>query len=243
MLSRRSDDLRPSDLAPGLLVGDGAEIGEGTEIGANVVIHAGTRIGRSCLIQDAAVIGKPPKVGERSTVRSGGSTPATIGDGVSVLCGAVVLAGATIGPRVLVGDQAHVREGCTIGEATVIGRASGLENDVSVGARVNIQSNCYLTAYTTVEGDVFLGPGVVTTNDNTMGRHSAQEPPQGPVLRRACRVGGGAVLCPGVEIGEEAFVAAGAVVTKDVPPGIAVAGIPARELRSVPDRDRLEHWR
>ena len=64
---------------------------------------------------------------------------------------------------------------------------------------------------------MFLGPGVQTTNDNAMGRHARGEPLLGPVFRRACRVGGGAVLVPGVEIGEEAFVAAGALVTRDVP--------------------------
>ena len=75
-----------------------------------------------------------------------------------------------------------------------------------------MQTNCYLTAHTEIEDDVFIGPGVVTTNDNTMARHPAGEPRKGPTLRRACRIGGGAVLCPGIEVGEEAFVGAGAVV-------------------------------
>jgi acetyltransferase-like isoleucine patch superfamily enzyme len=94
-----------------------------------------------------------------------------------------------------------------------------------------------------VEDDVFLGPGVFTTNDNTMGRHPPGEPLQGPTFRRACRIGGGAVLVPGVEIGEEAFVAAGALVTKDVPPRAVVLGVPARQVREVPDEDLLENWR
>ena len=67
-----------------------------------------------------------------------------------------------------------------------------------------------MTGGSVVEDDVFLGPGVVTTNDDTMGRHPRGERLRGPVFRRACRVGGGAVLVPGVVIGEEAFVAAGA---------------------------------
>src|SRR5204863_354675 len=109
--------------------------------------------------------------------------------------------------------------------------------------RVRIQSDVYVTAGAVVEDDVFVGPGVVTTNDDTMGRHGPDDPLRGPVLRRACRVGGGAVLVPGVEIGEEAFVAAGAVVTRDVPSRAVVMGVPAEVVREVPPEDLLERWR
>jgi acetyltransferase-like isoleucine patch superfamily enzyme len=80
------------------------------------------------------------------------------------------------------------------------------------------------------------------TNDNSMARHEQNTAIRGPALRRACRIGGGAVLCPGVVIGEEAFVAAGAVVTRDVPARAVVMGVPARQLREVPDEDLLERW-
>jgi len=81
------------------------------------------------------------------------------------------------------------------------------------------------------------------TNDNTMSRHAKGAPHEAPRLERACRIGGGSVLCPGVVVGEEAFVAAGAVVTRDVAARTVVAGVPARELREVPEGDLLEHWR
>ena len=89
-----------------------------------------------------------------------------------------------------------------------------------------------MTAYSTLEEDVFVAPCVVTTNDNFMGRTEKRlELMKGPTIRRGARVGGGAILCPGVEVGEEAFVGAGAVVTKDVPPRTVVVGTPARVLR------------
>jgi acetyltransferase-like isoleucine patch superfamily enzyme len=76
-----------------------------------------------------------------------------------------------------------------------------------------------------------------------MSRHDRDFRLRGAILRRACRIGGAAVLTPGVEVGEEAFVAAGAVVTRDVPPRGVVMGVPGRVVREVPDGDLLEHWR
>ena len=97
-----------------------------------------------------------------------------------------------------------------------------------------------MTAYSTLEEDVFIAPCVVTTNDNFMGRTEARhELVKGPTIRRGARVGGGAVICPGVEIGEEAFVGAGAVVTKDVPPRMVVVGVPARVIRPVTEDELL----
>ena len=112
-----------------------------------------------------------------------------------------------------------------------------------IGERVRLQSNVYLTANSVVEDDVFVGPGATTTNDDTMNRQPAGSELRGAILRRACRVGAGAVLLPGITVGEEAFVAAGAVVTNDVPAGSVVMGVPARVVRRVPDQDLLERWR
>ena len=86
-----------------------------------------------------------------------------------------MVAGATLGERAVVADQAHVRERSTVGEDALVGRGSSVENDVVIGARVRIQTNCYVTAYSRVEDDVFVGPGVVTLNDQTMGRHPRGE--------------------------------------------------------------------
>ena len=112
-----------------------------------------------------------------------------------------------------------------------------------MGERALIQSDVYITAGGVVEDDAFIGPGVCTTNDDTMGRHGPGEGRSGPTFRRACRVGGGVVLVPGACIGEEAFVAAGAVVTRDVPPRAVAMGSPARVVRQVGEEDLLERWR
>jgi len=230
--------------APGLVVGDGVELPDDVALGAHVVIHPGTVVGAGCVLQDGAVLGKPATLSPHSSARGlPPPDPLVLEPGSVVCAGAIVFAGARIGAGVIVGDQAHVRERSQVGAGSVIGRASQIDNDVRVGERVRVQSMVYLTAFSEVEDDVFVGPGALTTNDNTMGRHGRETPLRGALLRRACRVGGGAVLCPGVEIGEEAFVAAGAVVTRDVAPRSVVMGAPARAVREVGDEDLLERWR
>ena len=155
---------------------------------------------------------------------------------------AVVFAGSTIGARVILGDQSCVRERVRVGDDVVLGRGSLIENDTSVGARTKIQADAYITAYSTLEEDVFVAPCVVTTNDNFMGRTEQRKAlMRGPTIRRGARVGGGAILCPAVEVGEEAFVGAGAVVTKDVPPRVVVVGSPARVLRTVAPEELREN--
>ena len=228
--------------APGLVLSPTASVGERVIFGAHVVVHDGVVIGDDCTIGDGAVLGKTPRLGKRSTAARGDLPPLVLGDGVTIGAQAIVFAGSQIGDGSIVGDQAFVRERTTIGPDTVVGRATGVDNDVTIGARVRIQSQAYVTGYSVVEDDVFFGPCAMTTNDDTMARHPKGMPLRGAILRRACRVGGGAVLLPGVEIGEEAFVAAGAVVTSDVAPRKVVMGVPARMVRDVPADDLLEQW-
>jgi acetyltransferase-like isoleucine patch superfamily enzyme len=148
--------------------------------------------------------------------------------------------GVRLGEGCRVGDQSQIRDGVAVGAGSLIGRGTAIDPDVAIGERVSIQTNCYVAAGSVLEDDVFVGPGVTFTNDHTMGRHAPGEQLRGATLRRACRIGGGVVLCPGVEVGEEAFVAAGAVVAADVEPRAVVMGVPARRVREVPGEDLLE---
>ncbi len=212
------------------------------DVHPTAVVHPGTVLGEGVKVLEHAVVGKQPSLSPRSTAKREPLPPAVIGDGTIVSTGAIVFAGTTIGARVILGDQSCVRERCEIGDDVVVGRGSLVENDTSIGTLTRIQADAYITAYSTLEDNVFIAPCVVTTNDNFMGRtEQRHELVQGPTIRRGARVGGGAVLCPGVEIGEEAFVGAGAVVVNDVPPRKLVVGNPARVLRDVSEDELLEN--
>jgi acetyltransferase-like isoleucine patch superfamily enzyme len=205
-----------------------------TEVADTAIVYPGTVLGDGCRILDYAVVGKQPTLSPRSTTKREELPPLQLGPGTIVSTGAIVFAGSQVGARVIVGDQACLRERCEVGDDVVIGRGSLVENDTIVGARTKIQAMAYLTAYSTVEEDVFIAPCVQTSNDNFMGRTERRhELRKGPTIRRGARVGVGAVLCPAVEIGEEAFVGAGAVVVTDVAPRVVVVGNPARVLREV----------
>jgi acetyltransferase-like isoleucine patch superfamily enzyme len=211
-----------------------------SEIADTAVVYPGTVVGEGCKVLDYAVVGKQPTLSPRSTAKREELPPAELGPGSVVSTGAVVFAGTTIGERVIVGDQACVRERCTIGDDVVIGRGSLVENDTSVGALTKIQAHAYITAYSLLEDNVFIAPCVITTNDNYMGRTEKRlEQIKGPTIRRGARIGGGAVLLPGIEIGEEAFVGAGAVVLRDVPARALMVGNPARQIREVPNDELL----
>ncbi len=141
----------------------------------------------------------------------------------------------------MVADHAVVRERCRLGANVVVGRAATVENDTEIGARTKIQTGAYVTAYMTVEEDVFIAPMVTTTNDNYMGRTEKRfSEKKGATIRKGARIGGNAILLPGIEIGAETLVAAGSVVTKDTAAGQVVMGVPARAIRPVTEDELLK---
>ena len=211
-----------------------------SEIHDTAIVYPGTVLGEGVKVLENAVVGKQPALGPRSTARREPLPPTEIGAGTIVSTGAVVFAGSRIGAGCILGDQSCVRERVEIADDVVVGRGSLVENDTTIGSGTRIQAEAYITAYSTLEDDVFIAPCVVTTNDDFMGRtERRKELMKGPTIRRGARIGGGAILCPGIEVGEEGFVGAGAVVTKDVPPRTVVVGNPARVLREVPGDELL----
>ena len=224
------------------VVGEGVTVGAGCQIGHHVVLHAGTVVGDGVRIDDHATVGKQPMRAPNSAVtRDGARPPARIGDACLIGAGVVLYAGCTLGEKVLVADGATVREDVTVGDSTIIGRGVAVENECRIGRYCKLETNAYLTAYSELGDRVFVAPGVLTSNDNFMGRTEGRfEHFKGVTVGRGGRIGVGAVVLPGRTIATDAVVAAGALLTRDAEPAMVYAGVPAREFRPVPEEERLD---
>lgn len=213
-------------------------IAESADIGAHVVIESVVIIGENVTIFPGAYVGKRPKVAGIIANKPHPTGPTFIGDGSVIGANAVIYAGNRIGRSVLIGDGVTLRENGVVGDESVIGNNSTLQNDVRIGQRCRVVDLSHVTAGVVLEDGVFWSVGVMSMNDNAMGRGGELRP---PYVQSGAMIGGGALLLPGVTIGESATVGAGSVVTKSVPPRSRVMGVPAksRTALSIEERNRL----
>ncbi len=220
-----------------------AVIGDGCQIGPHVVVHAGSQVGREVRIDAHSTIGKRPMRARRSIFKDDKELPpCKIGDNCLIGACAVIYAGADLANNCLIADHAAVRENVSIGELTIVGRGVTIENLTTIGRRCKLETGCYITAYSTLEDYCFVAPNVTTSNDNYLGRTEERfKHFKGVTIRRVGRIVAGDVILPGLEIGADAVVAAGAVVTRDVPARKVVLGAPARVFKDTPSEQLLEN--
>jgi acetyltransferase-like isoleucine patch superfamily enzyme len=167
-----------------------------------------------------------PGVADGAVLRERDGECATIGADPTIRAGTVVYADVEIGDRFTTGHHAVVREDTRVGDDVLLGTHAVVDGSCTVGDGASVQTGAYLPTNTALGDRVFLGPHAVLTNDPYPLRRDADL--AGPTLEDDVSVGANATVLPGVTVGEGAFVAAGAVVTEDVPPATLAVGTPAR---------------
>jgi len=194
---------------------------------ANYKVHPNVTIGRNAVIEDYVILGVPPR-GKKP-----GELPTTIGNNAVIRSHTVIYAGNTIGDNFQTGHHVMVREDNRIGDNVSIGTSSVVEHHVTIGSNVRIHTGAFVPETSILEEGCWLGPHVVITNALYPLSPNVKSELKGAIVKRNAKVGANATILPGVTIGENSLVGAGAVITKDVPPNTVVAGNPARTINTI----------
>ncbi len=192
-------------------------------------IYPNVHFGENADIGDFAIIGEPPRGKEP------GELETHLGDCATIRSHTVIYAGNTIGKNFQTGHGVLIREENEIGDNVSIGSHSMVEHHVKIGNGVRLHSNVFVPEFSVLEDECWLGPNVVVTNARYPRSRNVKEQLQGATIKRRAKIGANVTLLPGVTIGENALVGAGAVVVDDVPADAVVAGNPARVIKSVTD--------
>jgi len=225
------------------VISENVRIGNNCQIGHGVVIHPDTVIGNDVRIDDNTIVGKlPMKAALSAITRDQQLPPCEIEDGCLVGALSVLYRGCKLRTKVMVADLASIREEVELGEYTIVGRGVTVENKVKIGKRCKLETEAYITALSEIEDGCFIAPEVTFTNDNFLGRTKERfKFHKGVTVKRGGRIGANVTVLPGITIGEDALVAAGSVVTRDVPAKKLVMGSPARVRRDVPAEQLLDN--
>ncbi len=214
-------------------------LGDSVKVSANTIVWGPVEIGDATYFGPNCLIGHPSKnklekcLGDNVLDLIGSdSVPTKIGRDVIVRSNCTIYSEVTIEDNVILGHNVLLREETEIGRESRIGSNVVIDGKALIGRGVSIQTGVYIPPYSEIGDSAFLGPHCVLLNDKYLSRKKTNL--VGPTIRKGASIGGGAVLLPGVVVGEDAVVAAGAVVSRDVKPRTIVAGTPARFLKPLP---------
>jgi len=232
------------------LISEKAQIGANVSIGPFAVIGA-AKIGNNAIIHSHVIVGDEVDIGEEVEIFPGaliGREPKSagaasrpvhfvkrlkIGARCSIGPHAILYYDVEIGEQTLIGDGASIREQCRIGSRCIVSRYVTINYNTILRDRVKVMDMTHLTGNMVLEDDSFVSCMVATMNDNAV-RQGFGDHVVGPHIGTGAVIGGGAIILPAIKVGKDAFVGAGAVVTRDVAPSARVTGIPARGLAPDP---------
>lgn len=188
------------------------------------MIYENVTLGKNVYIQEGVYIGLPSR---DFLTKPQKEWPRTIiGDDAVIRVGTIIYCNVKIGNWFKSGHNVLIRENTMIGNNVLLGTNTVVDGTTTIGSNVSIQSMVYIPTDSIIEDNVFIGPNAVFTNDPYPIRKKLKL--VGPILRKGATIGANSTVLPGIEIGEGAFVAAGSVVTKNVPPWTLAIGIPAK---------------
>jgi acetyltransferase-like isoleucine patch superfamily enzyme len=173
-------------------------------------------LGEGCVVAETVDVPSP----------AGDQAPPRIGDDATIRSGTTIYPDVVVGDGLQTGHDVLVREQTVVGDDVVLGTKTVLDGRCEVGDDASLQTGVYVPPESDIGDRVFLGPHAVLTNDPFPLRQDCEL--NGPTLADDVSIGANATLLPGVTVGEQSFVAAGAIVTDDVPPETLAVGTPAR---------------
>jgi acetyltransferase-like isoleucine patch superfamily enzyme len=242
-VERGGEGMALAKLGKNVVIYKNVVFGENVSIHDNAIIYDNVSLGDNTVVGPGTIVGHPLTAFFRNDPKYV-NPPTRIGKNCVIRANNTIYCGVVFADGVKTGTNAVIRERCSFGENTSVGTMVQVENDTVVGSNVSIETGSHVTAKAILEDDVFLGAHVVTTNDNKMLRpidvqRGKTTVLKGPTIRRGAKIGSNATVLPAVEIGRNSIIAAGAVVTKNVPENSIVKGVPIRVTGSVPEEDRL----
>lgn len=193
----------------------------------NFKIYSNVEIGIDSIVEDYCIIGVPPINLNEDDLQT------IIGRGALIRSHTVIYSGNRIGKNFQTGNKVNIREFNEIGNNVSIGTLSVIEHHIHIGNNVRIHSQVFVPEYSILEDGAWIGPNAVLTNAKYPLSPHAKKTLKGPTIKRNAKVGANVTILPGVVVGENALVGAGAVVVRDVPDSVVVVGNPALKIKDI----------
>lgn len=213
-------------------IGENAMIGNGVEILDGTIIYPDTTIGEETKILEYCHLGRPPEIaGTIFRKLKGEYLPLFIGNKCLVGPFVRIYRGTVIGDKTSIFEFVTVREECTIGNDVVLAPGVAINYGCEIGNRVRIMAQTNLVA-TRVEDGVFIGPNVASFNDDLKEIGEKREW-KGPTIKKNVIIGANCTLGLDAEIGEGSIIGIGSTVTRNIPPHVFAAGVPAQVKRNL----------
>jgi acetyltransferase-like isoleucine patch superfamily enzyme len=202
-------------------------------------VYGKSKIGEGSIIADNVIIGYPSldelsSIGSMDAADLKDITGTEVGVNCVLRAFGIIYSKTKLANGVKTGHHYLVREESEIGENSLVGSNVIIENKCKIGKDVSIQSGVYIPTYSVIGDQVFLGPNAVLTNDKYIGYHDPRKRGlEGVIIEEKSSIGANSTILPGVRIGKQSVIGSGSVVTRDVPPGSVVVGVPGRVVDKV----------